>query len=268
MFNHARTLLLNISGSNNPGSDYLGEELVPADYAELALPSYVQSVRRGFFGADPDRAMLNYRIRQLLTLIAQTDLQSYITDLDKRITYKLGVDNAFSVDGTWEPAVTRYAGTTDDVATVVVGNAERPDYTGKMFYQFNVDILSSGVVQVSRQSPPLKSQNLNFSLTNGISDPLDLFYTGLDLYLNTTNSGAAWMISGFLRPQLNLADIASSLRSVGDDVLTELFGTKRVEPWNTFRNLWYDHPELPYSLGGLILALIYRTDAVRVGTNG
>ena len=246
----------------------MGEELVPAGYAELVLPSYVQSVRRGLFGADPDRAMLNYRIRQLLTLIAQTELQQYITDLDNRITYKLGVDNAFSIDETWEPKVNRYSGTADDVATIVAGSAERPDYTGKMFYQFNVDILSSSVVQVDRQSPPVKSQNLNFSLTNGLSGPLDLFYTGLEFYLNTTNAGAAWTISGFLRPQLNLADIASTLRSAGDDVLTELFGTKRIEPWNTFRNLWYDHPELPYSLGGLILALIYRTDAVRTGTNG
>lgn len=265
MFNHARTLLLNISGSNNPGPSYLGEEMVPSEFVALELPSYVQAVRRQFFGSDPDRAMLNYRIRQMLTLIAPTDLQEYIADLDNRITYTLGADNTYTQNETWETTVQRYAGVASDEATVVPVNPTRPDFTGKMFYQFNVDILSSSVVQVSRQSPPLKSQNLNFALTNGLSEPLDLFYTGLKLYLNTTNSGAAWQISGFLRPQLDLSEIAESLRSVGDDNLTELFGTKRVEPWNTFRNLWYDHPELPYSLGGLILALIYRTDAVRTG---
>jgi hypothetical protein len=259
MFNHARTLLLNISGSNNPGSSYLGEELVPADYVAIALPSYIENVRRSLFGADPDRAMLNYRIRQLLTLIAGTDLQEYITDLDSRITYTLGKDKTLAEHEMWSPVLSRYGGTSDDIATVG-GVSERPDFTGKMFYQFNIDILSSTVIQVSRQTPPLKSQNLDLALTNGLSAPYDLYYTGHTLRVNTINPGATWTVSGYLRPQLSLSDIVSQLGSAGDDVLTELFGTKRIEPWNTFRNTWYDHPELPYRLGGLVLALIYRTN--------
>ena len=132
MFNHARTLLLNISGSNNPGSSYLGEELVPADYAAITLPSYIENVRRSLFGADPDRAMLNYRIRQLLTLIAGTDLQEYITDLDSRITYTLGKDKTLAEHEMWSPVLSQYGGTSDDIATVG-GVSERPDFTGKMF---------------------------------------------------------------------------------------------------------------------------------------
>ena len=267
MFNHARTLLLNISGSNSPGSIYLGEELVPVDYHVLTLPSFVENVRRPIFGAAPDRAMLNYRIRQLLTLIANTDLQQYITDLDNRITYTLGEDTTFATHETWDPKISRYGGTEYDIATVS-GRPERPDFTGKMFYQFDVSILSSVLIQIRRQTPPVKSQNLDLSLTGNLSEAFDLFYTGHTLYVNTTNTNAAWSISGYLQPQRSLADISTQLESVGDDVLTELFGTKRVEPWNTFRNLWYDHPELPYKLGGLILALIYRTNEVRVNVNG
>jgi hypothetical protein len=267
MFNHARTLLLNISGSNNPGASYLGEELVPVEYKAISLPSFLENVRRSLFGADPDRAMLNYRIRQLLTLFDGTDLQQYITDLDNRITYSLGKDNVFAKHETWEPVVSRYGGTDDDIATIS-GTPERPDFTGKMFYQFDIDILSSTVIQIKRQTPPLKSQNLSLALTDALSPAYDLFYTGHSLYVNTTNSGAAWTISGYLRPQLSLSDISTQLESCGDDVLTELFGTKREEPWNTFRNLWYDHPELPYKLGGLVLALIYRTDKARTDVNG
>jgi hypothetical protein len=266
MFNHARTLLLNISGSNNPGFDYLGEELVPADYSALELPSYVKNIRNFFFGAAPDRAMLNYRTRQMLTLVAQTDLQPYITDLDRRITYTLGEDNTFAQHVTWDSVINRYAGTADDVATVS-GAPERPDYTGKMYYQFNIDILSSTVIQISRQTPPLKSQNLSLSLTDGLSETFDLYYTGHNLRVNTINGGASWIVSGYLRPQVDLATITENLSSAGDDTLTELFGTKQIEPWNTFRNLWYDHPELSYKLGGLILALIYRTDKVRKNIN-
>jgi|TARA_R110002051_G_scaffold312526_1_gene387770 hypothetical protein len=259
MFNHARTLLLNIAGSNSPGFSYLGEELVPADYAKITLPSYLENVRRPLFGAAPDRAMLNYRIRQLLTLIADTDLQEYITDLDSRITYLLGKDKVFTQHSTWDPVVSQYGGTADDIITLG-GTPERPDFTGKAFYQFNVDILSSTVIQISRQAPPVKSQNLDLTLTGGLSAAYDLYYTGHTIRVNTINPGAAWTISGYLKPQLSLADIVAQLDSVGDDVLTELFGTKRIEPWNTFRNTWYDHPELPYRLGGLVLALIYRTN--------
>lgn len=261
MFNHARTLLLNINGSNNPGSSYLGEELVPADYAAITLPSYLENIRRPLFGAAPDRAMLNYRIRQLLTLVADTDLQEYITDLDNRITYTLGKDKTFAEHGTWSPVLTQYGGTLDDIATIG-GIAERPDFTGKMFYQFNIDILSSTVIQIKRQTPPLKSQNLDLALTGDLSTAYDLYYTGHTLRVNTINPGAAWTVSGYLQPQLSLANIVSQLDSAGDDILTELFGTKRIEPWNTFRNTWYDHPELPYRLGGLVLALIYRTNIV------
>jgi hypothetical protein len=267
MFNHARTLLLNISGSNSPDVSYLGEELVPADYEAVTFPSFIENVRRPIFGADPDRAMLNYRIRQLLISIDDTDLQQYIIDLDNRITYTLGEDTTFAKHETWAPVITRYGGTEDDIATVG-GNSERPDFTGRMFYQFNVSIPSSVLIQIYRETPPLKSQNLDLALTSGLSAPYDLFYTGHTVYVNTTNTDAAWSISGYLRPQISLAEIAAQLDSVGDDVLTELFGTKRIEPWNTFRNLWYDHPELPYKMGGLILALIYRTDAVRMNVNG
>jgi len=259
MFNHARTLLLNISGANNPGSTYLGEELVPENYAAITLPSYVENVRRQIFGAAPDRAMLNYRIRQLLTLIANTDLQEYVTELDSRVTYTLGEDNTFAQHGAWEPVLSQYGGTLDDVVTIT-GTPERPDFTGKMFYQFNIDILSPTVVQIARQTPPTKSENLALSLTSGLSDSYPLYYTGHAVRLNTINTGAAWTVSGYLRPQLSMAAIVTQLESVGDDNLTELFGTADSEPWNTFRNTWYNHPELPYRLSGLVLAMIYRTN--------
>jgi hypothetical protein len=64
-----------------------------------------------------------------------------------------------------------------------------------------------------------------------------------------------------------MSEIVEQLESIGDDTLTELFGTKRIEPWNTFRNVWYDHPELPYRLSAIVLALVYRTNEVRVNVN-
>ena len=66
MFNHARTLLMNLSGDAGDLyiSDYPGDEMIPADYRAVALPTYLQVVRSRLFGVTPDRAMLNYRVAQ------------------------------------------------------------------------------------------------------------------------------------------------------------------------------------------------------------
>ena len=56
MFNHARTLLLNIDGGPGYFPECPGEELIPGGYEKLELPTYLDVFRSRFFGADPDRA--------------------------------------------------------------------------------------------------------------------------------------------------------------------------------------------------------------------
>ena len=267
MFNHARTLLLNATGSNNPGMDYLGEELIPAGYSSLPLSTPIQNIRNQLFGVEPDRAMLNYRSYQLLSMIEKTDLQEFVTDLDPRITYELGQEHTFALHSTWEPKLSQISGTLDDVLTIS-GTPARPDYVGKLYYQFEVDIQSPTVIQIKRQTPPVKAESQSLSLTSGLSDPFDLFYTGYQAFVNTLNANASWRIEGYLRPQVDLPEIVSSLESVGDDTLAAVFGVQHVEPWDTFRNLWYDGTDLVYRLGAITLALIYRTDELRKNPNG
>jgi hypothetical protein len=267
MFNHARTLLLNIDGSNDPGPDYLGEELVPAAFKSVELTSPLLAVRSVLFGAQPDRAILNYRIYQLLSLIEKTDLQGFVTDLDPRITYKLGAENTLAINDTWEPVVSQYGGTLDDQLSLV-GSPARPDFTGKSFYSFDVSVESASTVRVNRQTPPIDNTVFPFSLTSGLSAPVELKYTGYSFALNTTSSLAAWTVSGYLRPQLNIASFVSTFESLGDDNFAGLFGTERQEPWNTFRNLWYNSDDAVYRLSAIVLALIYQTENLRVNSNG
>lgn len=266
MFNHARTLLLNIDGSNNPGPDYLGEELVPVDFRSVNLTSSLNSVRRVLFGAQPDRAILNYRIYQLLSLIEKTDLQSFVTDLDPRITYKLGAENSLAVHETWEPVISQYGGTLSDQISLV-GSPARPDFTGKSFYSFDVSVESSSTVRVNRQTPPIDNTLFSFALTSGLSEPIELKYTGYSFRLNTTSSLSAWTVSGYLRPQLNIASFVSTFESLGDDNFAGLFGVSDDEPWNTFRNLWYNSDDAVYRLAAIVLALVYRTEHLRVNPN-
>lgn len=87
MINHYRTSLLNINGNNWPGLQYPGEELVDPSFRGKKLPTHISTVRRIMLGEAPDRAYLNYRLRQLTTLWHDSILHEAATDLDSRLTY-------------------------------------------------------------------------------------------------------------------------------------------------------------------------------------
>ena len=80
-------------------------------------------------------------------------------------------------------------------------------------------------------------------------------------------SPLAWTVSVDIRPRLDLGQIAANLSQSGEPSTDRLFGLGdpygSAEPFKTFRNLWYTHKELPYRLGGLLLALIYQLERVR-----
>ena len=66
MYNHARTLLMNLSGTDEVFPEYPGDELIPAEFQKLELTTAISALRSRLFGASPDRAMLNYRTNQYL----------------------------------------------------------------------------------------------------------------------------------------------------------------------------------------------------------
>jgi hypothetical protein len=265
MFNHARTLLMNISGESGFMPNYPGDELIPAEYRPAQLPGWLDVFRMRFFGATPDRAMLNYRVAEIMQTIAATELQSYVLALDPRITYS-SYPKQLALPETFQPRVHRYAGAANDFLTLV-GSPVRPDASGRCAYNYAVKIDNIGQpsINIDRQSFPfIETENI-LSLINGLSAEFDLPYSGYKVRVNTTNPQAAWTVRGFLRPQITLAEIDRTLHSVGEPYLLQLLGVDSVEPYKTFKNCWYHHPELPYRLGGIVLAMIYRTEALRNG---
>ena len=55
------------------------------------------------------------------------------------------------------------------------------------------------------------------------------------------------------------------LTKLGESPLVQLFGAEPVEPYVTFKNLWYYHPVATYKLAGLTLAIIYRLGDIQNG---
>lgn len=72
-----------------------------------------------------------------------------------------------------------------------------------------------------------------------------------------------WTIETRANPKPALTTVLPTLEMLGEPAFLELFGVAPVEPYTTFKNLWFDHPLPTYRLAGLVLALIYRTEEYR-----
>ena len=262
MFNHARTLLINVDGPNNPGPDFFCEELVPVEYRQLALSSSLDQLRAILFGADPDRAMLNYRARQFMSLLHSTELEEYVLDLDPRITYDTPGDHDPALVSTFEPQVRQIAGDAE-YSLYTQGTPAPPDQAGIMQLQYDVDVLQTDTIEVKRQTPPPSSLIYDHSLSSGLSPAYILQGSGYSFKVNTDSPGARWLVDILLRPQWDLGQIAALIAMQGEPFILDLFSPWTEEPWKTFYNLWLGNKEMPYRLGGVLLALIYKTEQVR-----
>lgn len=207
--------------------------------------------------------MLNYRARQVLALLHASPLVEFLTDLDPRISYGFD-DQPFLSAANYAPQIIPMTATESDRLSVT-GTPEAPDVSGKMKFQFRVDILTPETVRTDRQQPvPFTASIDDFAIASGgWSNRIALSDSGYSFALNTTNVGATWAVEFLNRPQYDLGEIAASLENVGEPILLELFGTASDEPYKTFRNLWFDAKDLPFKLGGILLALIYRSDERR-----
>lgn len=289
MLNHVRTLLLNRPPG---GAGAIGERLVPTDFQSLELPGYLQAARHVLFGHAPDRSMLNYRLAQLTAVMHATELERFVTQFDRRISY-LGANTGELFDpATYEPQVRRISGPENStLQAFILGNPAAPDPSGRMYHQYRVEVLSGGRVRVEKQSPDRQSETHDIDATQNATRGLPLpgsgyrvmlglpsfvgsggsienYYTGLPSgYIYPGNgdlvAGDVWRITVYLRPQWSLGQLVALGDSLDGSTLLSLFGVSPEEPFRTFDSLWRTHDEMPYRLGAFALALAFRAEAVR-----
>lgn len=261
MLNHARTLLINVDGATSPGPSFFGEEFVPTTFRPLdPLPTYLNLIRERLFGSRPDRSMLNYRAWQFMRILHSMDLEQFVLDLDSRVTYVDSLRTDLFTPETYVPLVNQIAGETAEL--FIQSGPESPDIVGQVRHRYKVDVLSTTTVAVTQQSLPQGQVISEFTLTDGISERIVLGDSGYGFLLSTKFPSAEWTVEIFNRPTFDLGQIALSLETVGDPVLVQLFGVAPEEPFTTFRNLWNDSNEVPWKLGGFLLAVIYRMDEI------
>ena len=259
MINHARTLLLNRNGDGYGGT--LGDEYVPPEFPAIALPGYLNKLRIYLFSTDPDQAFMNYRLQQYMAVLHSSPLVEFVTDLDSRITYDVDNQEMFA-DSNYGLTETEYL--------FFVNELGPPDATGRSFHKWRIRRLNAATISVTRVSPPQSVVIHPYTIANGISNILPLPGSEASFRFRASlPNGVDQRVEGYARPEMDTGAITASLRGTGSALTINLFGVgtplAATEPFKTFRNLWNNHPELAYQLGGLLLAVIYQTERERTG---
>lgn len=251
MINHVRTLLLNALPET---ATFPGEEFVPSTYKVRSMPTVVRKIRQIIFGGNPDRYMLNYRMYELMVALHATELEEYVTYHDSRITYlPFRATSLYST--AYGMTVTPIGTFTGDIAQV--GRLLPSELTGRLYYRWQFDVTSGSTVDITQEVPSRLNATDAYTLTAGRSNPIQLPGSSLSVTFSGP-VGSKWIIEYLTRPTKTLATIMTTLASgvTGTDELV-LFGTNPAEPLKTFMNLWHDHDEYAYKLGGLMLAVAW-----------
>jgi len=262
MINHARTLLLNVSGASSQ-PQYVGEEYIPANFVPVVLPTYLQLPRRILFGTAPDRYFMNFRAQELMRYLHETELQEFVYQLDPRVTYWPPLDAPFfsaAAKISIDPEVSNMS------RLSVQGQPAALNGAGQSFREYMVaiedaQVTISAVIGSARSTTPV-------TLAAGLTAAIPFPDNALTLKIARPQNGARWAVTTIAKPAPAVTTLLPTLELLGEPLFLELFGVAPVEPYTTFKNLWFDHPSPVYRMGGLVLAMIYRTEKARSQTRG
>lgn len=266
-----RTLLLNADGDAVVPDWAIGEEPVDAAYRAVAVPAWLAAVRARLFGSAPDRSWMNYRLAQYVTLLHRTELEQHVLAPDPRVTYlppPAGDGGRAVLDFFPAGHFTPHAApvTPGAPALAVQGRPLAADATGRGYHEYDLTVTAS-TVQVRQNHPAGRAAGVvvetDYELSAGLSAPVPLGDGGCSVLLEAVPPGTTWRVAYHVRPAVDPGSVLAGLRQLDEPTLLRLFGASPVEPYRTFADLFRHHVELAYGLGGLLLAVAYRTDELR-----
>lgn len=260
MINHGRTLLINTFGTGQDLS-FFGEHYIPPTYGVMVLDDALKAMYQALFGVNPDRAFLNFRAHELLTLIHSTELGSYLTDLDSRITYLTNTDNMYEKLRAGK-IVTQSLGTR---YLTVVGDTSSAMTSNVIYYKWTVEHTSA-------------SPNFTLSAVQPVGSSVTQAHGAAGTFSNTFNlignigfffdigGTDRWTIELYLQPSQRIAELVSALETTYSNAVSDILGNDGLEPYLTFKNLWQDSQlSTNYRLSAVIVAFIYRLNEKYTG---
>lgn len=246
MINHYRTALLNISGDNWPGLEYPGEELVDPLFRQKPMAGPTSTVHRMIFGENPDRAYLNYRLRQLTTMWHDGLLHEAVTAKDDRLTYwpmkfasAMSGYGVVTIEGVNSNSLTSYS-----VLNVPLAD----DRLGRS--QFILDL------QVSGASCTVIDERTDLRYTV----PASGGYFNLLNDIKVSVGGGHYRATAVLNPGKDMGQILADCEAViGSDIELQLFAGKE-----DLKQLWRRSDFLADKMGALSLALAMEMDKIEL----
>jgi hypothetical protein len=246
MINHARTLLLNVSGPRDASIYVPGDVYIP-NYTALTLPSSLATIYRILFGAAPDYEGKVYRTAQYMDVLHGTEFQAYVYDLDSRITYDPNDADIFE-EGLYFPIAS-------SAQITVNGTWPEGGSSGRVLTRWRITVPTENVFFV---------ENLSDGQTATYAAGATKYLVGSPLTFSTTlqpaPAGSRWTVINKSRPP-DLGGVLATLKTLPEATLAAVFG--KTEPFVTCYNMFTQNNLLPYQLSGLLLAYIYRLDDLR-----
>lgn len=243
MINHARTLLLNVSGELQPRYDIAYDAYIPK-YDQLVLKSDLALIYKYIFGNKPDYQGLCFRAAQCLNTISSTPYSRYLYALDSRVTYDF---SAYRSDVFPEVRATRSTGDT----LTMSGQYSIPESEGRADALWQIKWLD-GVGHL--KSTEVRDTTVTFNQSLRLPNS-DIFITS-----SSVTDGEQWNIR-FRDVPHNFSDVIDRLVDNEKNIST-LFGSAISEPFSTFYALT-KHAMFPYRASGLLLAYIYKLEQYR-----
>ena len=264
MINHIRTLLLNRDGNHGYGYDYPGEEFVLPTFRVKAVPTFLNGALRMLFGSNPDRLFLNYRMRQIMSLLHSTELEEFVLRLDSRVTYWPMVDDGFTdvFINTTEQYLGPYA------RIFVIGAAAADDGAGKSELQWKLRYYSNGqhYIEITRQIPVGTTEVTELTFTDSLSEEVPLPGSTIRFRIEQPiASDVEWIITTRSKPAIDFGvALQGAIQLIGQSGIDNLF-LSSVEPIPTLKAVWEDHLLFAYKYSAMLLAIAYYlegTDAI------
>lgn len=273
MINHARTLLLNVPGDNRPGltpviggepetSVFFLEEYIPNDFRPVALTKELKAFYDAIYGKTSDNAFKNFRAWQFMTLLHSTEFSTYVTDLDKRVTY-LSKKQAVDIQDTvLTEAISSSAA---DYPLYALGNIDASAANPILINEWVLTALGSNLIQARHvQTNAILETTVSFSsgLSSTIQLPAQKDFTA-KIGGSSLPVGGVWKISAFNKPTADLSDLLVFLAE-NTHLVSPLFNIKD-EPFSTFKKMWENGMYIQYRLSGVLLAFVYCVEKLRNG---
>ena len=252
---------MNRPTSQRKDSTFPGEEMVPDGYDPPELSGQTLSVWRSLFGADPDRAYLNFRLRQYLGMIHSGDLARYADRFGTKLTYISPDGPWFNDDSLFRAPYVEQRQVTDSRTAVLVfsGRPAADDAAGRIHQTWWIAVAADSISYL-RTDVNEESDYVAVSFPDGMSQPVPLPGSGLSVSAPELAVSRAFEVELLARPNKDLTVVlAEAARMVGGG---DLFFRAADPAGDGLLQIWKRRYETPVRLAALVLALAHNIEAL------